>query len=73
MPIQPTDQRREEQTQRKCIDHNGRVIAPRDAVDKRMGRVMGHYGVYVLHKPFEMHDLESLLREACGSGGSTGC
>ena len=24
-------------------------------------------GVYhVLHKPFEMHDLESLLREACG-------
>lgn len=31
-------------------------------------------GVYhVLHKPFEMHELESLLREACGSGGSTGC
>jgi DNA-binding NtrC family response regulator len=26
-------------------------------------------GVYhVLHKPFEMHDLESLLREACGRG-----
>lgn len=26
-------------------------------------------GVYhVLHKPFEMHDLESLLREACSSG-----
>jgi DNA-binding NtrC family response regulator len=26
-------------------------------------------GVYqVLHKPFEMHDLESLLREACGAG-----
>jgi DNA-binding NtrC family response regulator len=27
-------------------------------------------GVYrVLHKPFEMHDLESLLLEACGSRG----
>lgn len=26
-------------------------------------------GVYrVLHKPFEMHDLEALLREACGAG-----
>jgi two-component system response regulator PilR (NtrC family) len=26
-------------------------------------------GVYhVLHKPFEMHDLESLLQEACGRG-----
>ena len=26
-------------------------------------------GVYhVLHKPFEMYDLESLLREACGTG-----
>ena len=26
-------------------------------------------GVYqVLHKPFEMHDLESLLREACSAG-----
>ena len=26
-------------------------------------------GVYhVLHKPFEMHDLESLLQEACSSG-----
>src|SRR5512134_937552 len=26
-------------------------------------------GVYqVLHKPFEMHDLEPLLREACSSG-----
>ena len=26
-------------------------------------------GVYqVLHKPFEMHDLESLLRKACSSG-----
>ena len=29
-------------------------------------------GAYqVLHKPFEMQDLESLLREVCGSGGST--
>ena len=29
-------------------------------------------GVYhVLHKPFEMHDLESLLREACGAGGGS--
>jgi DNA-binding NtrC family response regulator len=29
-------------------------------------------GVYhVLHKPFEMYDLESLLREACGSGGGS--
>ena len=28
-------------------------------------------GVYrVLHKPFEMHDLESLLRDACSSDGS---
>ena len=28
-------------------------------------------GVYqVLHKPFEMHDLESLLLKACSAGGS---
>jgi hypothetical protein len=28
-------------------------------------------GVYqVLHKPFEMHDLEPLLREACDAGDS---
>ena len=28
-------------------------------------------GVYqVLHKPFEMHDLESLLQEACSTEGS---
>ena len=28
-------------------------------------------GVYeVLHKPFEMHDLEPLLREACDAGAS---
>lgn len=29
-------------------------------------------GVYqVLHKPFEMHDLESLLREACSACGGS--
>ena len=28
-------------------------------------------GIYpVLHKPFEMHDLEPLLREACGAESS---